>query len=342
MKLQKKLTLALFISLIVPLSLRAQSEQLYGEIGNLKLVSGKVIKNCRIGYRVYGSLKPDKSNAVLFPTWFGGNSKELAGQVGPHGLVNPSKYFVITVDALGDGVSSSPSNSATQPDNKFPKFTIADMVNAEHKLLTSVLGIHHLHAVMGISMGGMQTFAWIAQYPDFMDKAVPIVGSPRLTSYDKLLWNAELDAIKEGLKSGASKKSISATVNAIQTMNLTTPDFRIEHTKTSDFASFISKANSQFEPNFNPYNWASQLRAMLAQDIYKPFNNSLLATSKTIKAKVFMVVSMQDHMVNPHPALTFAPFIHAKVMRLHTDCGHLGNGCEADKINPAVRAFLGN
>lgn len=340
MNLQRKLTLLLFITLFIPLSLQAQSEQLYGEIGDLKLESGKVIKNCRVGYRVYGSLKPDKSNVILFPTWFSGKSKDLAGSVGPKGLVDPSKFFVVTVDALGDGVSSSPSNSATQPNAKFPEFTIRDMVNAEHKLLTSVLGIHHIHAVMGISMGGMQTFAWIAQYPNFMDEAVPIVGSPRLTSYDKLLWTAELDAIEEGLKSGAPKRMISNTINEIHTMNLTTPDYRIDHTKTGNFTKFISKSDREFEPTFNPYDWASQLRAMLAQNIYKPFADSIQATANTIKAKVFMVVSMQDHMVNPHPALTLAPFIHARVMKLHTDCGHLGNGCKADKVNPAVRAFL--
>jgi len=253
MKLQRKLSLLLFISLLIPFSLRAQSEQLYGEIGNLTLESGKVIKNCRIGYRVYGSLKPDKSNVILFPTWFSGKSKDLAGSIGKNALADPSKFFIVTVDALGDGVSSSPSNSSTQPNDKFPEFTIRDMVNAEHKLMTSILGIHHIHAVMGISMGGMQTFAWIARYPNFMDKAVAIVGSPRLTSYDKLLWTAELDAINEGLQAGASKKLISKTVNEIHTMNLTTPDFRITDTKTNDFKNFIDKSNTGFEPNFNPY-----------------------------------------------------------------------------------------
>jgi homoserine O-acetyltransferase len=59
-----------------------------------------------------------------------------------------------------------------------------------------------------------------------------------------------------------------------------------------------------------------------------------------VHAKVFILPSQQDHIVNPGPALEFARLLNAKTMLLTSDCGHGAPGCEADKVNPAVRAFL--
>ncbi len=99
----------------------------FANLGDFKLQSGEVIRDCRIGYRTFGHLKSGPSNAILFTTWFGGTTQELIEMIGPQGL-DPGKYFVIAVDAIGDGVSTSPSNSKSQSRMKFPKFTITDMV----------------------------------------------------------------------------------------------------------------------------------------------------------------------------------------------------------------------
>jgi len=168
----------------------------FADLRDLKLQSGATIHNFSLAYRTLGTLNAAKSNAILWPTWLGGRTQNLLPYVGPANVVDATKYFVILADSIGNGTTTSPSKSKLQPRMQFPKFTIGDMVESEHRLLTEILHIAHLRAVMGVSIGGMQTFEWLAAYPDFMDFAIPMEGSPQSTSYDRLLWTAQIDALE--------------------------------------------------------------------------------------------------------------------------------------------------
>ncbi|HJT18586.1 MAG TPA: homoserine acetyltransferase, partial [Thermoanaerobaculia bacterium] len=116
-------------------------------IGDFKLDNGQTIRNCVIGYRTYGELAADQSNVIVVLTWFGGTTEGLQQWIGPNKLYDSSKYYVIAIDAFGDGVSSSPSNGATED------FTMRDMIRAQHELLTRELKLDHVLAVSGLSMG---------------------------------------------------------------------------------------------------------------------------------------------------------------------------------------------
>ena len=89
--------------------------------GGFALESGEVVRDCRIGYRAFGRLNADKSNAILFPTWFTGTSQQLADSIGPGKLADPARWYVLAVDALGNGVSSAPSNSRAPAAHAFPR-----------------------------------------------------------------------------------------------------------------------------------------------------------------------------------------------------------------------------
>ena len=302
----------------------ADGDQQFATLGDFTLTSGEVIHNCRLGYRTRGKLNEVKSNAILWPTWFGGQSQDLLAYVGSGKVIDPDRFFVVLVDALGNGVSSSPSNGQ----KPFPRFTPRDMVNSQHALLTRQLGIQHLHAVVGISMGGMQTFEWITAYPDFMDRAVPIVGSPRLAAPDLLLWNAQLGVLE---LAGADQRAAMRAVVSMHQFAMQTPEFRAAATPPGEWEKYKQSFEAGAGERVTAEDWASQLRAMMATNAGPP---------ESVKAKLLVVAATQDHMVNPSPAIAFAERIFAPVLRLDGNCGHLAIGCEAAKLMPVVRRFL--
>lgn len=332
--------LLMAVIILFPFVVHSKPLQKFAQLGDFKLENGKVIKNCVVGYHTWGKLNPDHTNAILILTWFEGSSQDLLYLTSPGMVADSTKYFVVAIDALGNGVSSSPSNSKLQPNELFPHFNIRDMVESQYFVATKVLELNHVFCVMGISMGGMQTFQWLVSHPDFMDKAVIEVGSPKLTSNDLLLWNSELLAIEEGLKCNASVGSITSTVAAIHTLNLQTPDYYVDHVSPEEFPKYLKDSENDLAKVFSPYNWMSQLRAMIAHNVSYPFNNDMGKAAELVKAKVFIIVSKQDRMVNPRSALNFAKLIKAETLELDNDCGHYGVGCEMEKVVKAINKFL--
>ena len=338
----KRTVLCISLLLLLAGSVFAQDQQ-FANLGDFKLTSGEVIRDCRIGYRIFGKLNVDKSNAVLFPTWASGTTEQLKSQIGPGKLVDSDRYFVVALDALGNGVSSSPSNSKLQPRMNFPQFTIQDDVNTQHELITRVLKLSHVKAVMGVSMGGMQTFQWLVSYPDFMDLAIPIVGSTRLAAYDLLIWQAQIDAIMNDRDWNNGNYTINparAPEFEFGELLLTTPEDYNKKMSRQKVLEELKKAREAKGGGFDANDKIRQVRAMMALDVSEPFAGAMEKAAARVKAKVFVVVSKFDHVVTPGPAIEFAKLINAKVLVLEGDCGHLAPGCEYQKVNPAVAEFL--
>ena len=322
----------------------AEGAQQFAELGELKLRSGDTIQDFRIAYRTLGKLNSTKSNAVLWPTWLGGTTKDLLEFVGPGKVVDTSNYFVVLVDAIGDGVSSSPSNSKRQPLMKFPVFTIRDMVESQHRLLTEVLHITHLRAVMGMSMGGMQTFEWIFAFPDFMDLAIPVVGSPQSTSSDKLLWTTQIDALEldpawnNGNPTGPLTRGFVIS-EEIGQMNLSSPTYRAAHTAPKEFEAFESDLKKKsVESGGAACDQIRQRQAIMALDIPSEYGQPLVQVAKNVRAKLLVIISPQDLMVNPIPAQRFAETIGVPIVSVDSPCGHIVPGCVS--LGPTVAKFL--
>lgn len=317
----------------------ARGAQKIAELGTCKLESGKTIERCRVGYRTFGALNPKQDNLVLFPTWFTGATASLTGFV-PDELVDTRRFFLVLVDALADGVSSSPSNSDAQGRRAFPEITIGDMVESQRRLLREVLKVERPHAVVGISMGGMQALEWAVRFPGEVARVGSVVGTPQLTSMDLLLWTAELHALESDVayRGGAYQgRPQLRAVQDIHNMMLTTPADRAKKPR-AEFPKWLAEIEADTAFDWN--DWRAQLLAMMAHDVARRDGGSLEAAGKRVKAKTLLVVDAEDHMVNPEPSRQFARAAGARLVELRSGCGHMAPGCAADDVKRAVHALL--
>jgi homoserine O-acetyltransferase/O-succinyltransferase len=169
--------------------LKAARVETYIVLG-FKFADGGTL-DLRLHYRTLGELAPDRSNAVLMLHGTTGDGRQFlqpstadflfaAGQA-----LDVSKYFIVLPDSIGHGDSSKPSDGL---EPAFPRYCYADIVEAQHRLVTEGLGLERLRLVLGTSMGGMQTWMWGERYPEMMDALLPIASLPERVGGRNLLW----------------------------------------------------------------------------------------------------------------------------------------------------------
>jgi homoserine O-acetyltransferase/O-succinyltransferase len=153
-------------------------------LGDVRLESGAMLPDAKLLYVTAGRLDAARGNAVLVPSYAGGNHHGYDFLLGPGGGLDTAKYFVVLTEMFGSGGSSSPSNTPAPFDGpRFPQVTIRDNVAAAYRLLTQGLGIQHLRAVAGYSMGAQQSLQLAVSHPEFMDRAVAWCGNARTSPH---------------------------------------------------------------------------------------------------------------------------------------------------------------
>jgi homoserine O-acetyltransferase len=310
------------------------------ELGECLLENGEVIEACRLTFRTYGRLAPDLGNIVLMPTWLNGSAKALASSnyLGPAGIVDTDDYFVIAVNALGNGISSSPSSSAQQP---FPAFTIRDQVSLQHRLLAKYLDIEHLHAVVGASMGGYQTYEWLMMYPEFATHFVPIEGTPWYTFYDRLKGRAwqEVLALPEDSPEAIQRKA--QLLALIDGMVFWTPEYLNRERSMEQFEEWLA-GMARFDTAAAIRDRASQNASTAQHDIRRDRPDFEARLEAMGRPSVLAVVFTRDMTVNPEPNKEFAEQLGFEVLEIAGDCGHFGPNpeCYQRQVIERVADFL--
>jgi homoserine O-acetyltransferase/O-succinyltransferase len=154
------------------------------QLSDLVLQCGMTLKNAFLAYKTYGELNKAKDNAIVYPTWFSGQHYENEWLIGPGKALDPAKYFIIVPNMLGNGLSSSPSNTP-EPFNgaHFPQITAYDNVMAQKRVIDT-FGIKKIKLVTGWSMGANQTYHWAALFPDMVQNILPFQGAAKCSPHN--------------------------------------------------------------------------------------------------------------------------------------------------------------
>jgi homoserine O-acetyltransferase len=179
-------------------------QQANATLANYRFRNGETLPELRLNYTTLGQPRRNShgaiDNAILMLHWTYASGQALltpefrTALFAPGAPFDTTRYFVILPDALGHGRSSKPSDGLRAA---FPRYGYGDMVDLQHRLVTEVLGITHLRAIVGISMGCMNAWQWAVAYPDAVDGIMPIACFPSPITGRNLLWRSMVvDAIK--------------------------------------------------------------------------------------------------------------------------------------------------
>lgn len=339
----KKYQISILITvLLLSTVIIAQSQQQFANIGTLELISGNTITNCTIGYRTFGKLNSDSSNVIIYPTWFEGTTENIARLIQKYSFIDTSKYYIIAIDALGNGVSTSPSNYNVYKIKSLPEISIRDMVNSQYKLLTEIFKLKNIFAAVGGSLGAMQVMEWSVAYPDYISKIVAYVGTPKMSTYDLLWINTQLNIIETGKRYEVPEYEIRKSLEMLMAAMGRTPEFIINKIKPQDFQNYLKDFDKEYSTTLTLDDYQWQLKAILDHDISKTFGGSMEETANSIKAKFFLIISETDLLVNPIETKKFAKLTNAKTLFLNNNCGHLAVSCEIDRCRDEIANFLTN
>ncbi|MEM8806658.1 MAG: alpha/beta fold hydrolase [Cyanobacteria bacterium P01_G01_bin.38] len=155
------------------------------DLGDVALQSGATLRDAKLAYKTYGKLNADKSNVIVYPTWYSGQHYDNEWLIGEGMALDPQEYFIIIPNMFGNGLSSSPSNTPPPYDRaRFPQVTFYDNVVAQHRLVTEKFGIEKIALVTGWSMGAGQTYQWGVSYPDMIERIFPFCGSAKTSLHN--------------------------------------------------------------------------------------------------------------------------------------------------------------
>lgn len=318
--------------------------------GDVKLQRGATLRDCKLAYKTFGKLNAAKDNVIVYPTWYSGQHHDNEWLIGKGMALDPDKYFIIIPNMLGNGLSSSPSNTPAPYDRaRFPNITLCDNVRLQHRLITEVFGIERIKLVVGWSMGAQQTYQWGCLFPDMVERIAPFCGSARTAPHNfvflegvKAALTAD-DAWANGWYEKPPTKGLRAVGRVYAGWGLSQPFYMQELWRQMGYSSLEDFLVAFWEGFFLPKD-ANNLLAMLwtwqngdisANEI---FGGDYAKALGAIKAKAYVMPGQTDlYFPVADSEIEVAHMPNATLIPVPSIWGHFAGG---PGTNPVDVAFL--
>jgi homoserine O-acetyltransferase len=324
------------------------------EAGDLELAQDGKLRGLKLAYRTLGTLAAKKDNAILFPTWYSGTSSILEGAyVGPGRALDPDKYFIILVNQIGNGLSTSPHNApAAFAGARFPRLSVSDDVRAQHRLVTQHFGIDQLELVLGGSMGAQQTYEWAVRFPEAVKRAAPIAGTAKVTNHNAVLVDTFIEAITSDpawdggwyRDSSSVHRGLRRHARVFAASGFTPALFNDEAWRAIGFTSVEDFLVGFVEGHFLPQD-ANNLIALLAKwrggDVGKSIGTDLATALSRITAKVSVIAIEEDGFFPLRDIEREQRLIAgSELKRISSPWGHLALFGVDENYNRAIDGYL--
>jgi len=320
-------------------------------IGDMPLESGETLRDAFVSYVVHGDpAQLAAGSGILACTAIGSTHHRLDFLIGPGNALDTDRHCIVVADALGNGLSSSPSNSAAQPGAAFPRITMHDMVESQRRLLEH-LNVGRLKAVVGASMGGMQALQWAVSEPRRMERAVAMTPMARTARWSQLvneMSRRALFADAECTQPRPRGEAMRLFAPLSQLLMPRTPEALEAFGSQQALLDEISRLEREgAEHGPDAFDWRCQSRAYDAHDVgtTRGFDGDTERALASIEAEVLIAAPLSDLYNPPFAAREAARSIRrVQVVELPGHDGHRSasgvSTLSTEALRDAIRAFL--
>jgi homoserine O-acetyltransferase len=350
----------------------------------LYLESGRILEPFDVAYETYGQMNEARDNIVLVCHALSGSHHVAGlyegdrkpgwwdGLIGSGKGIDTDHHFVIATNVIGSCFGSTGPMSNQYPIEepyrlKFPVVTIKDMIRAQKQLLSS-LGIHHVKAIVGGSMGGMQALQFAVDYPNFADQIIALAATYATRPWTIAFNKVAMEAIRqdprfehgnyprgafeqeglEGLAIGRIAGHISylspESMDEKFGRNYVGTDGLFELFGRYEVERYLEYNTANFARHFDPLSYLYIVKAINTFNLSRGYD-SLHDAIRRIKAHVHLISFSGDYLFFPEEMEHIARMMERNDQahtyhEIQSDYGHDAFLVEVDKFDAHIREIL--